>query len=96
MRISAVILSVYILALSVSFCSDACDVEKEECQSEQQDCAGCCSPFSLCDTCVGFVPAAMACAETRLQIVSAEITLYEWRLYADIFLDGIWQPPKFA
>jgi hypothetical protein len=96
MKIFAVILSLYVLALSVSFCSDTCSVGDNECQTEQHDCADCCSPFSLCNTCVGFVTTDIVYTETHPQELSAEINMYELHIYTDIFLDGIWQPPKFA
>jgi hypothetical protein len=96
MKVFAVILSLYVLALSVSVSSDTCSVGNNECQAEQHDCADCCSPFSLCNTCAGFVIADIADTDIRPQELSAEINLYELHTYTDICLDGIWQPPKFA
>jgi hypothetical protein len=93
MKVLAVILSIYILALSVSICPDACSAETSECQTEQRDC---CSPFSLCNTCAGFVIADITDTEIRLQELSAEMNLSEQHIYTDIFLDSIWQPPKLA
>jgi hypothetical protein len=92
----ASILSVYILVLSVSFCPDACSVENDECQTEQHDCRDCCSPFSTCNTCVGFVVKDIVYIVTHLQEISTEINIYRLQIYTNAYLDRIWQPPKFA
>jgi hypothetical protein len=92
----ASILSVYILALSVSFCPDACGVESSECQTEQHDCTDCCSPFSICNTCVGFVVEDIVCAVTILQEISIEINIYRPQVYTSAYLNSIRKPPKSA
>jgi hypothetical protein len=96
MKVLAFILSLYVLTLSVPLCYDVCNVENNESQTGQHDCADCCSPFSLCNTCVGFVVADITCADAHPQKLFAKIHIYELRIYTDISLDGIWQPPKFA
>lgn len=96
MKFLAGILFIYVLALSASFCPDACSDENDGCQTEQHDCADCCSPFSFCNTCVGFLMTDIAHAQADPQELSAEIETCEPHIYADISLDGILQPPKFA
>jgi hypothetical protein len=92
----ASILSIYILILSVSFCPDACNVESDECQTEQHDCTDCCSPFSICNTCVGFVVKDIVSIATHSQEISTEINIYQLQIHTNASLDGIWQPPKSA
>ena len=96
MKISAILLSVYILTLSVLSCPNAYNVEDVACQTEQPDCADCCSPFSLCHTCIDFVTANIVYIITKPQELSVEINIFELYIYMDILLNDIWQPPKFA
>ena len=96
MKFFALLLSLYVLFLTVTPCcaGDACS---ETSATEQTtDGCDCCSPFFACGTCSGFTFAAV--------IVSLKIPEHPVRAAfgekAQFLDDGIatsfWQPPKFG
>ncbi|MDR1761969.1 MAG: hypothetical protein LBR55_05920 [Bacteroidales bacterium] len=95
----AVILSIYVLALSIPVSADTCCAESSGCQTEQHgqhDCTGCCSPFSICNACGFTIENIVRTEETKLQEISIQVTPYQQPFYSDSYINGIWQPPKSA
>jgi hypothetical protein len=103
MRFVAVILSVYILLLSVFVnCTDCC-VDDELCAAEQQqtedvplDCTDTCSPFSICNTCMGFILYVYDYTPMSPAGIFCLIAFYPQNAYSSPLIHAVWQPPQFA
>jgi hypothetical protein len=101
MKFLAAILSVYILFLSMTAnCADCCP-EGDTCKTEQHeadntshDCQNPCSPFCICNICVGFIVDFFDYYQLKQQEISPAVNLYSFNIYASPFIKGIWQPPQ--
>jgi hypothetical protein len=102
MKFLATILSVLVLFLLMTVnCADCC--ADDLCQTEQQeagtaphDCPSPCSPFTLCNTCAGFVVETFDYPQIKPQEMSGDFNTYLRIIYLSPLPEDIWQPPKFV
>ena len=95
------ILALMVLVLSTlpGFMEDKCiDVIHQTTNSQEEDRDGCgmecCSPFSKCNTCTGFVITSFYALTTNsAQQPEKKLSVITASAFSD-FLSSIWQPPK--
>jgi hypothetical protein len=75
---------------------DTCTTEQHEAENTSHDCQNSCSPFSICNTCVGFIVEFFDNYQIKLPEIYKEVNLLPLNIYLSPFIKGIWQPPKFA
>lgn len=100
MRFIAIILAVFVVALSVlpcCVCRDDVDTPVAQEGSKQiDDCSLCCSPFQACGSCAGFtLPVTVDIAATVQIIPFQPCDRYQLNLIS-FHMATIWQPPKIA
>ncbi|AWG20080.1 hypothetical protein FFWV33_00365 [Flavobacterium faecale] len=104
MKIIALLLAFFILALSSQGCCDDDNCEKEgllthtEQKQHKDNCDNSCSPFFSCGTCVGFT-----FPNPTFYLLEQQFTLIETNLVSTFipqlrsqFNAAIWQPPKIS
>jgi hypothetical protein len=103
MKFVATLLSALVLFLSMTVnCADCCPegdictTEQHEADNTSHDCQNPCSPFSICNTCVGFIVESFNYYQIKPQEIHQEVNLYPLNIYISPFINGIWQPPKFV
>jgi hypothetical protein len=104
MKFLATILSVLVIFLSTTANVDDSCLFHNECRTEQHatenhpyNCSDCCSPFCLCQTCVGFtIHSGKHYQIKQPELNTKEINLYILPIYSSPVITGIWQPPKFV
>ncbi|WP_370525691.1 DUF6660 family protein [Olivibacter sp. SDN3] len=106
MKFVALILSIFVLTLSVVPCSvlepafghgqEQCSTEKDH-HAQGDDCSGLCSPFYTCGTCLGLVLIVpVTYPSTYLSFESTEhYVLYLLSALREP-LSSIWQPPRIG
>ena len=101
MRLLCIILSIYVLMLSIVPCcfDDDCGGESESAQAnsnsrdhEEDDC-GACSQFMTCGTCPGFV--SRTPDSLRVYFSAQTFALLSTFLPGHDYVARIWQPPQF-
>lgn len=88
-----------VLSTAPCFMEDKClETEQQTTSSQEQnddDCGmACCSPFSKCNTCTGFVITSFYALTTNsAQQPEKKLSVITTSAVSD-FLSSIWQPPK--
>ncbi|MDR2836031.1 MAG: hypothetical protein LBV69_07565 [Bacteroidales bacterium] len=103
MKFLAILLSVYILVVTVFQC--CCDCNEKDFINQKRhhetsslphdDCNGVCSPFCLCNNCAGFtIELIFNNYQKKIQKTSENIIVFTQQIYSTPSLKDIWRPPK--